>query len=296
MTVPLTEEPTTTNRFGQNWVIHILPYTEYADLFKQFDLTVDVSSSSSSKNIMARATTMATMLCPSDANYNSKPYIPGTTRAAMGTTPWARGNYAANSCIQYLDGPPSVMPDGESPYFVQGAGSHGWSLTYQRGVMGCNTGLTTAQITDGLSHTCLLAEIRAGLASVDARGVWALGACGSSTLWGHGCIDGSGVNNPAPLSDDLLEGTEIIGLVSATYLTEQRMGVDGSGESWQAGVRSMHPAGANIAMCDGSVQFLSNDIACNTGRIYPATLASDLFAFERIMASGDGLMLDPDSF
>jgi prepilin-type N-terminal cleavage/methylation domain-containing protein/prepilin-type processing-associated H-X9-DG protein len=292
MSVPLTEEPSTTIRFGPNWVIQILPYLEYDSLYKDFDLTKDISSPTDAKNVAAKAQSVKTMLCPSDANYNSKPYVPGSSRSAMGTTPWARGNYAANSSIQYLDAPAGDMPDNLDPNFMQGAGAHGWQLTFQRGVMGCNVGGGQRDIGDGLSNTCLIGEIRAGVNSIDHRGTWALGECGASTLWGHGCMDGSGVNNPAPLSDDSFEGTELVGMVGEEWLALQAMGVDQAGHSWQAGVRSLHPAGANIAMCDGSVHFLSDTIACNSGRLAIGNLAGSMQVFERLMGAGDSLIID----
>ncbi len=63
------------------------------------------------------------------------------------------------------------------------------------------------------------------------------------------------------------------------------MGVWDGSDSWQAGCKSMHPHGANIAMCDGSVFFIDEDIACNQG----CTLTLDnLQVWEYLMAAGDG--------
>ncbi len=145
MTTPRGEEPSTTNLFGPNWVIQILPFTEYGALYKQFDLTKNISDPINKQNIAAKATTVSTMLCPSDAINNSKPYVPGNARSAIGTTPWARGNYAANSSIQYLNDKASNNPDGIAPNFQDGVGSHGWQLKFQQGAMGCNGGAATAR-------------------------------------------------------------------------------------------------------------------------------------------------------
>ena len=55
--------------------------------------------------------------------------------------------------------------------------------------MGINEGVAMRQVTDGAASTCLLAEVRAGVAPVDRRGTWALGAVGASMVWGHGSTD-----------------------------------------------------------------------------------------------------------
>src|SRR5208282_5597889 len=49
MTTPKGEEPSTTIRFGPNWVIRILPYMEFDWLYKEFDLTKDISDPTSAK-------------------------------------------------------------------------------------------------------------------------------------------------------------------------------------------------------------------------------------------------------
>ena len=93
--------------------------------------------------------------------------------------------------------------------------------------------------------------------------------------------DGSGVNNPAPYPTIFhSEGAELVGLVGQDWLTEQIMGVDSAGHSWQAGVRSMHTGGANITMCDGSVHFISNNIDCNSGGIDMNDLALSLHVWD----------------
>ena len=50
----------------------------------------------------------------------------------------------------------------------------------KKGVMGANYGVTLAAVTDGLSNTIFVAEMRAGLVTSDGRGVWAMGFGGSS--------------------------------------------------------------------------------------------------------------------
>jgi prepilin-type N-terminal cleavage/methylation domain-containing protein/prepilin-type processing-associated H-X9-DG protein len=281
-----TETPWTTTNPGPNWVIKILPYTENSGLSSMFNLTKPISDPS---NAAARATRINTMLCPSDANYNSRPYMP-VARAAEGAN-WARGNYASNGSVEFL------YFSGMGTSFV-GPGSPGWSLPWLRGVMGCNEGSAMRQITDGAAHTCLLAEIRAGVSPVDRRGTWALGAVGASMMFGHGSTDDHGPNAPSDAADDLVECGEIQQTIDPETLAQMGMGCDAAGVSIQATARSMHPGGVNICMCDGSVLFISDSINCSATWHFTVTneVQSEFGVWESLMSAGDGIALTATAY
>jgi prepilin-type N-terminal cleavage/methylation domain-containing protein/prepilin-type processing-associated H-X9-DG protein len=284
VSIPKGQDPTQTYQWGANWVISVLPYTENAALFKFYNRLKPVSDPT---NAALRATRIPTMFCPSDAFYNSKPYMP-INRFFEGTN-WARGNYASNGSIEQFNG--------DNVSFV-GPGSQGWSLPWLRGVMGCNESSAMRQITDGAAHTCLLGEIRAGVASVDNRGIWAMGCAGASMLFGHGATDDHGPNNTATLADDLITCGEIETSINSNNLVNMDMGCYDGGGNNQATARSLHPGGVHICMCDGSVHFVSDNINVSTTWTYTTTsrVASEFGIWEELMSAGDGLTVPANAW
>jgi prepilin-type N-terminal cleavage/methylation domain-containing protein/prepilin-type processing-associated H-X9-DG protein len=283
---PSETSPWTTSSFGPNWAIRILPFLEMDGLYKLFNLNKPISDPA---NAVARATPVPTMLCPSDINFNSKPYNP-VGEAAQGPN-WARGNYGANGSIEFM------YFSGMGTSFI-GPGSSGWRIPWIRGVMGINESSPPYQIIDGISQTCLLGELRAGIMPVDHRGVWAMGSCGASMLWGHGSTDDHGPNNPSPTSDDTQDCGEMQATMSANYLAEQGMGCDAAGVNIQATSRSLHPGGVNICMCDGSVHFISDEINCSTTWHFTITaeVKPEFGVWEELMSPGDTILIDGEAW
>ena len=282
--VPLTAQPWDTSSWGPNWVVRALPFMESNSVFKLVNLTKSMTDTS---NAEARATNLPGMLCPSDAYFNSKPYMP-VGQSKDGSN-WARGNYAANGGIQQLNTTALLGPN-----------SVNWSCPWMRGAMGINEASSMRTIPDGASMTCLIAEIRSGVLPIDRRGTWAMGACGASTMWGHGTTDDHGPNNTATLSDDLIECQEMYTAIGATWLGVQNMGCDPNSNNQQATARSLHPGGVNIAMCDGSVHFISDDINVSTDWTMASTTTSkvdsDFGVWESLMVAGDGVVQNTYSF
>jgi len=280
MTIPATENPSSTENFGKNWVIDILPQIEDSGLAKQFNLLKPISDPS---NATARATWLPAMICPSDT-FNRIPYTP-SSRTAEGAN-WARGNYGANACIQQLNQQGSNLT---STYVgdIAGAGSTNWQTSYFRGVMGCNVGIMPQQITDGASRTVMLGELRSGFASNDRRGTWAMAASGASSLWGHGTTDDQGPDNPSLEGDDLEECSEIAAVAGGlTYMAQNNMGCCQCPNQQQT-ARSLHASGVFVCFCDGSVVFISDYINHNTS--WSVDSAADLGVWEKLMVSTDGL-------
>ena len=262
-------------QWGANWAILTLAFTEDAPLAKLYDNNTGANKIiSSPANAILRATNRPVFLCPSDAGNNSKLYQPSGSNSGAGAN-WARGNYASNGSIIQVD-------IGQNSNFL-GPGSTGWSTPGFKGVMGVSEASAMKDITDGAAHTCLLGEVRAGVASMDPRGIWAIGAVGSSMLFGHASTDEHGPNctsypgdvsytndsgstNTDGGSDDIISCADIMtalgggplsGAGGQVLLNMKMDCYDGNG-SVQATARSMHPAGVHISFCDGSVTFISD--------------------------------------
>src|SRR5262249_30892316 len=122
-------------------------------------------------------------------------------------------------------------------------------------------------VTDGLSNTMFVAEMRAGLATSDGRGVWAMGFGGSSL-----CCEARSYN-PTPNSTfqvipkckDCGDETQTCWTIATQFPNRGQLGMtcncDNGANNVGGQSRSMHPGGVNIGMGDGSVRFIKNSIA-----------------------------------
>jgi prepilin-type N-terminal cleavage/methylation domain-containing protein len=268
--------------FYENWVILILPFIESESVHSQFTLALPIGDPA---NVAARTSHLSFMLCPTDS-YNRQRFnaSQGTMLTGLGDN-WARGNYGANCSL----GSGNLHDD-----FYEGVLPADWLEPNKCGMMGFNVSLTPAQVTDGLSKTIVLAELRAGVTAFDPRGVWALGLAGSSTLWGHGGIygDGYGPNNRIVDSDDIINAFQIRSAVGGGAALAA-MGMPAFTSplhySSQATARSLHVGGVFVAFADGSVRWVNDHI-----QVLPST-ASNLSIWDRLNLSRDGQVISVDA-
>jgi prepilin-type N-terminal cleavage/methylation domain-containing protein len=238
--------------FGPNWIIECLAYLEEQPTYDAFDLSLPINdTTTTSRNYLARGTEIGVLLCPSDGNNKVK--YQGTTSAAQSANHggnWARTNYAGNAGRGFIY-------QGR----LEGPLSPAWKDHCRRGVMGPGVGVQLRQIVDGTTKTFLVGEVLAGPTEADGRGVWAMGHAGASLLAAYGAVsDDNGPNFGGPNSDDVY--SDICGAngeLTADELNFNMPCFQGSVFD-QATIRSAHHGGAFVAMCDGSITFITDDI------------------------------------
>ncbi|HEX6960493.1 MAG TPA: DUF1559 domain-containing protein [Lacipirellula sp.] len=278
---------------GPNWAVRLLPYIEQQALYNQIDESVVAAGTWPSgkappaighaNNAHIRMAILAVFRCPTDSTYGEIMMEWDTTANAAR---WARGNYAVNA--------------GNGPFWnrsgdgIFGPTSDGWTDGRRRGVIGPNVAASMKQITDGTSNTLLLGEVRAGITPRDRRGTWALGVAGASVLFWYGQTGDA--NGPNVCSDD---SDDTAGLTySDLDLMRRECMTDFPGDNFQnqATVRSSHPGGVNIGLCDGSARFIGPDVDIGVhgqtvrGGLWPANW--EMSTWDRFIASGDDLALD----
>lgn len=243
-----------------NWAILLLPYFGESKLATSFNASKPIGDpGNSSRQCQARI-----MKCPADEfnkednHYEIKPIDKNSS-----VLRFSRGNYAINGGTHnFMLAPPSTaQPQGDFVNLM----IQDHPREYQQfgnGIAGINKSFSIKDFVNSRSTLVALEELRAGIDSVDPRGVWALGQIGGSITWAHGVNgDAYGPNNQHPRSDDILGCRALHQKLGAGALKEHRMPcVHYVNSNQQATSRSMHNSGVHVSFLDGSVQFIDDSI------------------------------------
>jgi len=283
--------------FGPNWAVYLLPFLEDGNLYNSIDVNTYPGTPTAGPgqitgyNLSWRAVGsqhLKTYTCPSDPRNQSDYDDNSGVDTAVPYQVWARGNYAATAGFTDFDHTANGLNALNNNPF-DGDGSDGIvpgnpaNPPVSKGPMfAINYGAKFADVSDGLSHTVMFDEIRAGVTPLDPRGVWAIGLPGCS-------ITCAGRNyNPAPnntLGDDQNSGDELQQAYKFWYPgigLPDRMGAfpTSPGDVMTSAIaRSAHPGGVQACFGDGSVHFMSDSI--------------DQFTWCILHSRNDGYNFDP---
>lgn len=247
-----------------SWAVQILPELEEQPLFGRFDLSRSIFEQPD----FPQSQTVATYTCPSDSAENRVFQHPELTN----DIPFAKGNYAAFVSPYHID---------EQIWYPGALGGGHWKLD------GTHVGQTLRKISDGLSKTLMISEVRTRANPLDQRGAWALPWTGASLLsvdihplpvrapagtrvrpesrlpyapWGL-TIEGAQLPNNRNFNVDILydcvdeSSAQLEGLPCGTW-------ADGMNQFGylSAAPRSQHSGGVVSAAMDGHVRFLPDEI------------------------------------
>lgn len=246
-----------------NWLILLLPHLEQQDLYRRARLDQPIGSA---ENAELRGAEIAVLKCVSDPNSDvSRRYFRGY-QAGLRDNSYGRGNYAINA------GPDDrcLLPESPTQPCANGFFVRGTDLLTENdqvwgsGVAGINKAFGWNAVTDGLSNTVAIDEIRAGIGRVDPRGVWALGQVGASITARQGAAEEAGGPNRCAVPDEFIGCAALASQYGSASLETECMPCQGVSPSIEANLRalarSLHPNGVNVAICDGGVHFIATTI------------------------------------
>jgi type II secretory pathway pseudopilin PulG len=284
-------EPLYPTRLFGNWAIDILPFIEQPGLYQKFKYqrkdTEPLARLGDEANREARGTELAIMRCPSDGNTEK---FDGTA-SGDGVSPagWARTNYGLNG-FQFW---PSKGLNRQAAGLDSGPLANNVDFNVGMGIVSApnSTKWSLKRVTDGASNTIMLAEIRTGVNSLDRRGVWAMGMCGSNVLCRQAWNGVQYPNHCAEHLDDIFDIQKVKDSYGAEALKQECMDADAV-DSGQVVARSFHPGGVFAALADGSVRFISDfvetgDVVQN-GYIDGAAEIKNFRVWQRLNVSADG--------
>ena len=235
-------------RSGTNhsWIVDLLPYIEQQSLYSQFDPGKHVAANATHPQLQQPPL----LLCPSDQALGR--LYQAVDPATGVETPYAKANYAAFASPFHTD-------DLEAPGAIR---LYGQELR---------------EITDGMSNTLMMSEVRTRDEPRDQRGAWALPWSATSLLafdahplwYPIAAADKPAVRTAYDFWSGSLGATQVPNGKTADVLLDcpdlvgeqiERMPCTNAKGYISAAPRSSHVGGVNAVRLDASVTFLSDDV------------------------------------
>ena len=268
---------------GVTWHVRILPYTDQISLYEKLNFKFanvsvqDLPKPNGKRSVNgqtgyahARTFHVPYDMCPDD---NSKPTegnglnngrAQSSYGGCLGTNLMKHNGGDAQGCNPYkndYDAEHGRHNEGNHPDPNEVSGIFGFKMEL----------ITLANIKDGTSNTFAVGEAIPRCFRYRDHG-W----------WQHNGMNNAYLVTTIPLNIKTtcvssMREAEKRGYIHATCVQTSAEGASGTGNGWNddiqsrgvaAGFRSNHPAGANFLMCDGSVQFINDDINIHIYRAY----------------------------
>jgi prepilin-type N-terminal cleavage/methylation domain-containing protein/prepilin-type processing-associated H-X9-DG protein len=250
-TIPANLRPAANSTVRVRWATYILPYIEQANLWKNYNLTVNWSDP---LNLPVTSSRIKTYECPSSPSGQKQDGAPDTTPA------WS--NIVANTDYAGIYG---VHPFLATAGLVDIAGN-------TRGAISKTQGLRFADFLDGTSNTLFVTE-SAGRPDIFRNGKLAVAASTTARVNGGGWCrpaseiafllgtDATGTIPTSATSTSVtaINATNGLDYIAAGGTTSTLFGTDGSSQLY-----SFHTGGVNATLVDGSVRFISASTSIRT--------------------------------
>lgn len=241
------------------WASFVLPYLEQASMFGTINFKIASweawlaigGGSNRSPSAAWLYTQLDLHLCPSD---KPRDIHTGIARS------FAHGNYLANqgwgspwpqydTIAQYETRIAKLVVDNAS----DPAKSADLRGPFQKAFSEKNEGLELRAITDGLSSTVMLGEVRQ-YEGEDSRGLLYLGSC----LYDHRYPPNTAALDEMEFCTDIGAADDKTGMINPSAPCSSARG---GNPRWTAQTaRSQHPGGVSVAFCDGRTTFVSDSV------------------------------------
>jgi prepilin-type N-terminal cleavage/methylation domain-containing protein/prepilin-type processing-associated H-X9-DG protein len=232
------------------WLPYVGSYMEEQVWYDGFDFSVCLSHEN---NYKSRTTKIPAFVCPSSEGFGLVDF----THAQANRWARVRTNYVVNwGNTGFGQLPVGSVPFGGAPF------------TFRKGV-------SIKEITDGTSHTLCVSEVLTPVTSTSYSG-----PIGETSLNEGGQSFDAWLTPNSSAPDISFRACPSVGDGGTICQIDTGAGSypdpTSSGNRQHYAARSRHAGGVNAAMCDGSIQFFSNDIDTSVWRAMSTSKGSEV--------------------